>query len=167
MAYLYAGLGIVMITGISAMMQVANNISSFNLVSQFKSDNYKSAKLSKYDRYFLKKINDSSAPKEEICKYIITEIDKDRQQLINSGKKTAEVNEIYPIYYDGITVNNIKKTYKTTSMDERLFGSCILLNSELKHRVLINKNNSGDKVYPYSLFSCYLENAFCSFEENK
>ena len=71
MVYLYAGLGIVMITGISAMMQVTNNISKLNLVSQFKSDSYKSAKLSKYDRYFLEKINNPAAPNSDICKYII------------------------------------------------------------------------------------------------
>ena len=52
-------------------------------------------------------------------------------------------------------------------MDERLVGSCILSNTYLKHRVLINKNNSVGKKYPYALFSCYLENAYCSFEENK
>ena len=167
MAYLYAGLGIAMLTGISAMMQVANNISNFNVVSQFKSDSYKSANLSKYDRYFLDKINDASAPNSNICEYIINEIDDDRILLINSGMKMEDVNKIRPIYSDGIKKNNIKQKYTTPSMDHRLIGSCILFNSDLKHRVLINRNNSVSNSYPYSLFSCYRDAEYCSFEENK
>ena len=48
----------------------------------------------------------------------------------------------------------------------RLLGSCVLVNNDLKHRVLINKNTSINKIYEYSLFSCYLDkNSYCDFEE--
>ena len=69
MTYLYAALGIAMITGISAMMQVANNISEFNLISVIKSDSYISSKLSKYDRRFLEIINDPKKPIKKLERF--------------------------------------------------------------------------------------------------
>ena len=66
-----------------------------------------------------------------------------------------------------VKINNQEIPYKTTSKDKRILGSCVLINNELKHRVLINKNPSKNKIYEYSLFSCYLdEKAYCDFEEN-
>ena len=40
MAILYLGLGIAMISGISAMMQIGNNINNLMLLSTFKKDDY-------------------------------------------------------------------------------------------------------------------------------
>ena len=56
-----------MISGIAAMMEVASNVSKFTIISAVKSDKYISANLSKYDRRFLKIINDPSAPESNIC----------------------------------------------------------------------------------------------------
>ena len=43
-------------------------------------------------------------------------------------------------------------------------GSCVLVNAERNHRVLIRKSNDGT----FSLFSCYFkEETFCPYEVNK
>ena len=40
MAFLYIGLGLAMISGISAMMQIGNNINNLSLLSSFKDNEY-------------------------------------------------------------------------------------------------------------------------------
>ena len=40
MAILYIGLGIAMVSGISAMMQIGNNVNNLMLLSTFKQDKY-------------------------------------------------------------------------------------------------------------------------------
>ena len=168
MVYLYAGLGIVMISGIAAMMEVANNVSKFNLISGIKADKYISANLAKNDRRFLKIINDPLAPESDICNYIIDQTEIERLSLLNAGLSSEEIDRDAPIYFDSTIVNNQKIPNTTSSTDERILGSCVLINTDLKHRVLINKNNSNNRVYKYSLFSCYLvDKAYCNFEENK
>ena len=50
MAILYVGLGIAMISGISAMMQIGNNINNLTLLSSFKENEYFQSSLPSYDR---------------------------------------------------------------------------------------------------------------------
>ena len=54
MTYLYAGLGIAMLSGIAAMMQVGNNINSLIPLSVLKIDNYSNSSLAEYDRKIMK-----------------------------------------------------------------------------------------------------------------
>ena len=50
------------------------------------------------------------------------------------------------------------------SKNDLFVGSCVLVNKELKHRVLIKKSSDGS----FNLFSCYLKNeTFCPYEVNK
>ena len=168
MVYLYAGLGMVMISGITAMMQVANNVSNFNLISAIKPDKYVSADLAKHDKRFLILINDPMAPKSDICKYIYNQIEVERLSLLNQGISSEKINKLAPIYSDSLLINNQEVPYKTYSQDKRISGSCVLVNNDLKHRVLINKNSSTNAIYYYSMFSCYFEDKdICDFEENK
>ena len=168
MTFLYAGLGIVMISGIAAMMQVANNVSKFNVISGIKPDEYINGNLAKHDRRLLNIINNPIAPKSDICNYVIAQNEIHRESLKNAGLSKAEIDKEAPIYFDSVIVNNQKIPYKTLSKDKRIIGSCVLLNTDLKHRVLINKNNSKNRIYNFSLFSCYLlDKASCNFEENK
>ena len=168
MTFLYAGLGIVMISGIAAMMQVANNVSNLNVISGIKPDKYINANLAKHDRRILKIINNPNAPKSDICNYVIAQTAIQRQSLLNAGSTKAEIDREAPIYFDSLIVNNQKISNKTLSKDERVIGSCVLINTDLGHRVLINKNNSKNDIYNYSLFSCEIsDRAICSFEENK
>ena len=166
MVFMYAGLGIAMISGIAAMMEVANNVSRFNVISGIKEDKYIIANLARYDRRFLGFINDPAAPKADICKYIINQTDIERSSLLNIGATVKELDIVAPLYLDRPYIND--RMFSTSSIDEWVSGSCVLINTDLKHRVLINKNNSNNRVYKYSLFSCYLvDKAYCNFEENK
>ena len=166
MVFMYAGLGIAMITGIAAMMEVANNVSRFNVVSGIKEDKYIIANLARYDRRFLRFINDPAAPKSDICKYIIDQTEIERSSLLNIGATVEELDIVAPVYLDRPNINEPK--FSTASIDERVSNSCILINTKLKHRDLIKKNNSNNRVYNYSLFSCYLvDKSYCDFEENK
>ena len=167
MVFLYGALGVLMISGIAAMMEVASNLSNFTQISAIKSDKYIAANLAKNDRYFLKIINDPSAPKSNICDYVIDQINVERSSLLNQGLSSKEIDKKAPIYLSFLKINNQEIPFKTTSKDKRIQGSCVLINNELKHRVLINKNTSQNKIYEYSLFSCYIdEKEYCNCEEN-
>tara|TARA_A100001388_G_C28699627_1_gene465490 strand:- start:559 stop:1068 length:510 start_codon:yes stop_codon:yes gene_type:complete len=167
MVFLYGALGVLMISGIAAMMEVASNLSNFTQISAIKSDKYIAANLAKNDRHFLKIINDPSAPKSNICDYVIDQINVERSSLFNAGLSPKEIDKKAPIYLSFLKINNQEISFKTTSKDKRIQGSCVLINNELKHRVLINKNTSKNKIYEFSLFSCYIdEKEYCNFEEN-
>ena len=146
MVFLYGALGALMILGISAMMEVASNVSKFTIISDIKSDKYIAANLSKNDRRFLKIINDPSAPKSNICDYVVDQINIERSSLLNAGLSLEEINRNAPIYFSSLKLNNQEIPYKTTSKDKRILGSCVLINNELNHRVLINKNTSKNNI---------------------
>jgi len=167
MVFLYGALGFLMISGIAAMIEVASSVSKFTQISAIKPDRYIAANLSKNDRRFLKIINDPSAPKSNICNYIVDQTKVERLSLLNAGLSPEEIDRIAPIYLSFLKINNQEIPLKTKSKDKRIIGSCVLINNELNHRVLINKNTSKNKIYEYSLFSCYFnEIANCYFEEN-
>ena len=67
MAILYVGLGIAMISGISAMMQIGNNIDNLLLLSDFKKNEYFQSSLPSYDRQIMGILNNYSGPDSEIC----------------------------------------------------------------------------------------------------
>ena len=67
MAILYIGLGFAMISGISAMMQIGNNVNNLMLLSTFKQNNYYESSLPSYDRRILDILNNYSGSAEEVC----------------------------------------------------------------------------------------------------
>ena len=68
MTFLYVGLGIAMVSGISAMMQIGNNINNLMLLSTFKQSGYYSSSLPSYDRRILNFINEYTGPDSEYVK---------------------------------------------------------------------------------------------------
>ena len=74
----------------------------------------------------------------------------------------VKVNLSDTLYEDGeIFLSTAKQTPSTNPL---LVNSCVLVNKEINHRVLINKNSLGS----FRLFSCYLKNqTFCPYEVNK
>ena len=135
MAFLYIGLGLAMISGISAMMQVGNNINNLQTLSSFKQNQYYQTSLPSYDRRILNFINNYSGLDSEVC----LKIKEDFSETI------YEEGEIPP-----------KNTF--------FAGSCVLVNRELNHRVLIKKSNDGN----LSLFSCYFKkDPFCPYEVDR
>ena len=143
MSILYFILGIAMISGISAMMQIGNNINNFMLLSTFKKDDYYESSLPSYDRKILEILNNYSGLDSDVC-------------------STIKENISETLYEDGdIFLSTGTQTPSTNSL---FIGSCVLVNKNLSHRLLISKTNIGT----FNLFSCYLKDeTFCPFEVNK
>ena len=145
MTYLYAGLGIAMLSGIAAMMQVGNNINNLIPISVLKLDNYSNSSLSKHDRQIMKILYSPTVPNNNICSYVKNSISspiyEDSETFISTGTQSPSTHKIFS-------------------------GNCALVNKSNKHRVVIT--NSSNDAYKYKMFSCYLENdPFCGFEINK
>ena len=149
MTFLYVGLGIVMISGISAMMQIGNNINNLMFLSAFKRSEYYQSSLPSYDRNIMNILNNYSGPDSDICFEV-------KESLNNSL-----IEGVYKDREDGSSIRFI-----TPSKNEILGNSCVLVNNILRHRVLIKKDdNLGD----FNLFSCYLKKTetLCPYEVNK
>ena len=143
MSFLYIGLGLAMISGISAMMQIGNNINNMRLLSSFKENEYYQSSLPSYDRRIMSFLNDYSGLDSEVC--------------LKTKEILSDTN-----YQEGQTF--LYTGTQTPSESDLFVGSCVLINLELKHRVLIKKSPDGT----FSLFSCYLKDeTFCPYEVNK
>ena len=143
MIYLYAGLGIAMISGISAMMQIGANLNNMSPLSALKANNY-GGKLPLYDKQIMKILYSQSVPDSQICSYIKDSIED-------------------PIYEDGDIFDETKK--QTYSKNILFSESCVLVSKEAKHRVLIIPKTG--ESYKYGFFSCSIsENSYCDFEIN-
>ncbi len=143
MSILYLGLGMAMISGISAMMQIGNNINNLMLLSTFKKSNYFESSLPSYDRKIIKIIYNYSGPDTNVCSVVKENISdtlyENGEIFISTGTQTPSTNSLF-------------------------INSCVLINKNLSHRVLITKNNIGS----FNLFSCYLKDeTFCPYEVNK
>ena len=143
MSFLYVGLGLAMISGISAMMTIGNNINNLMLISTFKESDYIQSSLPSYDRRIMDILDKYSGSSEEVCLHIKGKLSdtlyEDGEIFISSGTQTPSLNSLF-------------------------IGSCVLVNKDIKHRVIVNKNNMGN----FNLFSCYLKDeSFCPYELNK
>ena len=143
MNFLYVVLGLAMISGISAMMKVGNNINNLMLLSTFQETDYLQSSLPSYDRKIMAILNNYSGPDKDVCSYLKQELRddlyEDGELFLSSGTQTPSLNSLF-------------------------IGSCVLVNKDLNHRVIVNKNNIGS----FNLFSCYLKDeTFCPYEVNK
>ena len=143
MAILYIGLGIAMVSGITAMIQIGSNVNNLMLLSTFKQNEYYESNLPSYDRRILYFLNNYSGSDSDVCSNIKLNLSdtlyEDGDLFLSTGTQTPSTNSLF-------------------------LGSCVLVNKEINHRVLINKTNLGT----YSLFSCFLKDqTYCSYEVNK
>ena len=143
MNFLYIGLGLAMISGISVMMRIGNNINNLMLLSTFKENDYFQSSLPSYDRKILDILDKYSGPTEDVCLHLKEKLSdnfyEDGELFLSTGTQTPSLNSLF-------------------------IGSCVLVNKDLNHRVIVNKNNIGT----FNLFSCYLKDeTFCPYEENK
>jgi len=143
MVYLYAGLGIAMISGIAAMLQIGTNLNKLSPLSALKVESY-IGELPSYDRQIMKLLYTQSVPNNNICSYIKDSIDN-------------------PKYEDGdIFPETLKQTY---SKNKFFSDACVLVSTEAKHRVLIIPKSGSD--YKYGFFSCSVsKKPYCDFETN-
>ena len=143
MNFLYIVLGLAMISGISAMMKIGNNINNLMLLSTFKENDYFQSSLPSYDRRIMDILDKYTGSSEDVCSHI-------KEKLSDT------------LYEDGETF--ISSGTQTPSLNSLFIGSCVLVNKDINHRVIVNKNNIGD----FNLFSCYLkEEPFCPYEVSK
>ena len=143
MIYLYAGLGIAMISGISAMIQIGNNLNNMSPLNVLKENTYE-GKLPSYDRQIMKILYTQSVPDTDICTYVKNSIEE-------------------PEYDDGDIFSETKK--QTYSKNSLFSESCVLVSKGAKHRVLIIPKTEGN--YKYGFFSCSIsQNSYCDFEIN-
>ena len=143
MAILYIGLGIAMVSGISAMMQIGNNVNNLMPLSTFKQSEYFESNLPSYDRRIMNILNSYSGSDSDVCSNIKENLSdslyEDGELFLSTGAQTPSTNSLF-------------------------LGSCVLVNKEINHRLLINKNSLGR----FNLFSCYLKDqTFCPYEVNK
>ena len=131
MAILYIGLGLAMVSGISAMIQIGNNVNNLMLLSSFKQNEYYESNLPSYDRRIMAILNNYSGSDSNVCSNIKINLSdtlyEDGELFLSTGTQTPSTNSLF-------------------------LGSCVLVNKEINHRVLINKNSIGT----FNLFSCYL-----------
>ena len=143
MVYLYAGLGIAMITGITAMLEIGNNLNNMSPISALKESTYL-GKIPSYDRQIMKILYTQSVPDSDICTYIKDSIEK-------------------PIYEDGDIFDETKK--QTYSKNALFSDSCVLVSTEAQHRILIIPKRGEN--YKYGFFSCSIsQKPYCDFELN-
>ena len=134
MTYLYAALGIAMISGIGLMFKINNTINNRVLLSQYIGDKYND-NLAKLDRKIIEKFYLPSVPDNKICSFIINSID-------------------FPLYSEG---------KRTTSENSRLISSCSIVSQSAKHRVIIDTSNEKRKEYKLFSCSLG-EELHCDFE---
>ena len=143
MTILYIGLGIAMVSGISAMMQIGNNVNNLMLLSTFKQNEYYESNLPSYDRRILDILKNYSGSDADVCSNV----------KLNISDSLYEPGELF-----------LSTGTQTPSTNSLFLGSCVLVNKKINHRVLINKNSIGS----FNLFSCYLKDqTFCPYEVNK
>ena len=132
-----------MISGISAMMKIGNNINNLELLSTFKESDYIQSDLPIYDRKIMAILGNYTGPDIDVCSHI-------------KGKLSDTLYENGEVFLSSGT--------QTPSLNSLFLGGCVLVNKDIKHRVIIKKNNVGT----FNLFSCYLKDeTFCPFEVNK
>ena len=145
MTYLYAGLGIAMISGIAAMMQITNNINTLYTLSVLKDDLYSQSNLPSYDKNIMKILYGELTPNSNICDFV-------KEKITN------------PIYENG--ENFLVTGTQTLSVHPIFKNSCALVSKDVKHRILIIPLKEGENKY--GLFSCLLsKEPNCPFEINQ
>ena len=131
-----------MVSGITAMVQIGNNLNNLMLLSTFKQNEYYESNLPSYDRRIMYFLNNYTGSDSDVCSNIKLNLSdtlyEDGDLFLSTGTQTPSTNSLF-------------------------LGSCVLVNKEINHRVLINKNNIGT----FNLFSCYLKDkTYCSYEVN-
>ncbi|ABX08749.1 hypothetical protein [Prochlorococcus marinus] len=148
MSYLYAGMGIAMMSGIVAMLQIAYNINNLSPINYQVESNYQKETLAiEFDLESLIAIEEIKSDTEEIdniCDEIISRSSRSGYLLDPSN---TDISDNYGF------------------LDDRFSDSCIVVNADIRHRVIISHNNDEYNYYSciYDPFSIYTN--YCTFEE--
>ena len=145
MSFLYASLGIFMMSGIMFITKYTLLISSKNHTSNF----YKSEYI--------------NSQYQQIDKSLLLYLKKDKISLLNKGNEICFIvkkNILLKIPSSNIPEYIITQPTKSNHLD--LQNSCTLSNGT--HRILIIRK--GNSTNPFTINSCLLKNQeYCSFEK--
>ena len=147
MTYLYAGLGIAMLTAIMAMFQVATGLTQPENSSELPPDSYLKSVWQSNDQQFLRLIETMDATwgtGSVLCQKMI-------QALATGGA------------FPGLT--GYVESLGTASLHSRFVGACVLGSGS--HRVLIAPKPASSAGANYRLYSCVLSSGVaCDFEQS-
>ena len=92
MVILYVGLGIAMISGISAMLQIGNNVNNLMFLSSFKHSDYYQTSLPSFDRRIMGILNNYSGSSEDACSSVKDNLNdafyEDGETFLSTGTLT-------------------------------------------------------------------------------
>ncbi|KGG12524.1 MULTISPECIES: hypothetical protein [Prochlorococcus] len=145
MTYLYAGLGIAMMSGIMVMLKVASNINNIYTYNYSKTNNYQLNSIAKdFDKDAIKILIDTengSTKPSNICESVLTQNSK-------TDYKLGQLNPSTGKYID--------------SNHSRFLNACLIENLTTNHRIIITDINQKYKYY-----SCIKNKNYntCTFEQ--
>lgn len=142
MIYLYAGMGVAMLTAIMAMFEMANGLTGQQMFARPPKDAYLQSIHQTYDKSFLRLIE--SMDTSTTCSTM-------RSELENN-----------PVFSD---IQPYRAGLPSESTHQFLSGSCVFSNGN--HRVLISPLPQRS-TKSHGLFSCLLmDEVLCSFEKSR
>jgi len=151
MVYLYAGMGVVMLTGIMAIFEMGLSLTGQSLLP-IPADPYASdSSMKELDNTLLEFLFDQKKLK------VLVEVDGVEQEVEKAFSAVASDQGLCG------ALNQIDDEGWTLIREGRWINSCQL--NQGSHRAVV-KENSNDVQMPYQLFSCALSggNDRCSFE---
>ena len=151
MVYLYAGMGVVMLTGIMAIFEMGLSLTGQSLL-QIPADPYASdSSMKELDETLLEFLFDQKKLR------VLVEVDGVEQEVEKAFSAVASDQGLCG------ALNQIDDEGWTLIGEGRWINSCQL--NQGSHRAVV-KENSDDERMPYQLFSCALSggNDRCSFE---
>ena len=147
MTYLYAGLGIAMLTAIMAMFQIATGLTQQQISSKPPTDSYLKSVWQSNDQQFLRLIETMDGTwgtGSVLCQKII---------------QTVATGGAFP----GLA--GYVESLGTASLHSRFVGACVLGSGS--HRVLIAPKPASSTGASYRLYSCLLSSGVaCNFEQS-
>ncbi|WP_413441867.1 hypothetical protein [Synechococcus sp. MIT S1220] len=154
MTYLYAGLGIAMLTGIMAIFEMSLSLTGRTLIPAQEDPYFQAVNFSAIDRDFLKLLNENSH---------LNAIGKNEKRSILCQKIESHIESLTkgkcPPQVEFCAIKDFKEDASVSPGSDVPFA-CAL--RSLSYRVIVNPGISQD----YQLFSCILDgnDERCSFE---
>ena len=150
MAYLYAALGVMMLTGIMAIFEMGLSLTGQSLLPVPSDAYFLDDSMKTRDSILLEAINDEQ-----------TFLDVENEKTFSDLASDANVGLCGALKY---IEDEDWSRIRSGEADDYFAGSCQLIR-EGNHRTIIREND-GDSEMPYQLFSCALGSgeSSCSFE---
>ena len=167
MVYLYASLGVLMLTGIMAMFEMAMSFNTQQMQFRPPRDSYSGSIYQQADRDLLRLLtkNDLSAvllTGSDLCKQLRCRINPVAQEDCESANAyDKQMFEFSPL-------KSYARSVDTTSNSAELSGACALASGQ--HRVFVVPNASQDPLArageDYRIYSCVMgeQETECPFE---